>query len=852
MSHELVYTSATQGLKPGSYGFCTVMATEDLPKVLQDRLESLSGYEPAFALTDRRASLNPVNYSYLIVTVANQKLHLLSRVADAGADYSGRSNKLAHHVALQPNELTASGPALALATPGFCKTSFDGNPRALPQGVKPPTTPRPLGKCSAWEAVCKEAGWAGVLVEQTLKNPARPITLIYPPGCDVLPLVVEAMSLLPAELQWRTTFSTFFTKLPAGLECQWRFVLDGTPAAEQARRNLQSPPINLINPGPVSIGGPLVEAARTGQPAISHSTVGSSSLPPLPNAPRSALPASTSTARVASTESTEGYKLGPPPKSMRHARPTTVPSVDNLFAKRGPSKALLAVAIGGGVAALAVVVSIVVLIVGGLSAPLPATTPADQQPTVAVNQQPPNLFNQPVAAKHERSAPPSFTEATDTKITPADVPKEVEVEVNEVPLTAAVLFKDIMAKGGVLSLPKREQGIATIAAGEQELCKIFVKQPADCELVLVTTETLDDGQPRLFLERQPPQDNGVQVWIATAGSKNRTFNVIEKQQIGSFKLKDQLLTFEWKADAPDWTAPFGLLYCKLDVRVGKERTRCSLTQRTTMPPERVAFSARKASLKVEIPAGSLSSVKSLRYDMELKLGGWSEFKTRVGAGEKLKFEIPEEDPGTNVDLEVQFVEPTSRKEAKFAYGAYVYLNCIKPQPGLRQGFTLQRSDDVNDVMKDGLIFADLEKMKKQAIDDEKKANNVELPKAKSAVKEKEKELSRATFLEEKLAIQETLNGLEDNLKKIQDAIAKGAEAIKWTATMESRLKLIEANLEVRFTIYLEFPSDSGTEKVVLVETNPPPSKPIAPAKAEIRKPEERDAVPKDSPKPKGD
>ena len=85
MSHELLYTSAEHGLKPGSYGFCTVMATDGLSKALQDRLESLSGYEHPFAVTDVRASLNPVNYSYLIVTVANQRLHLLSRIADAGA-----------------------------------------------------------------------------------------------------------------------------------------------------------------------------------------------------------------------------------------------------------------------------------------------------------------------------------------------------------------------------------------------------------------------------------------------------------------------------------------------------------------------------------------------------------------------------------------------------------------------------------------------------------------------------------------------------------------------------------------------------------------------------------------------
>ena len=197
MSHEILYTSAPQGLKPGSYGFCSVLATEGIPKALQDRLESLSGYEHAFALTDRRSHLNPINFSHLIVTVANQRYHLLSRVADAGADYSGRSNKIAHHVACLPNELTPCGPAGALLAPNFCKTSFDGEPHLLPTGVPLPSTGRGLAPCNAWRELTGDAGWAGALAEMTIKYPTRPITLIFKNGTDLLPLVAEAFSLLP-------------------------------------------------------------------------------------------------------------------------------------------------------------------------------------------------------------------------------------------------------------------------------------------------------------------------------------------------------------------------------------------------------------------------------------------------------------------------------------------------------------------------------------------------------------------------------------------------------------------------------------------------------------------------------
>jgi len=115
VSQEILYTSASKGLKPGSAGFCTVVATRGMAKNLAERLESLTGYRHAFAVHDKNAHRNPVNHAYLKVTVGGRKYHVLSRICDAGQDYSNRSNKLAHHVALEPSELVAGGPAWVLA-----------------------------------------------------------------------------------------------------------------------------------------------------------------------------------------------------------------------------------------------------------------------------------------------------------------------------------------------------------------------------------------------------------------------------------------------------------------------------------------------------------------------------------------------------------------------------------------------------------------------------------------------------------------------------------------------------------------------------------------------------------------
>src|SRR5690606_36125695 len=81
VSQELVYTSAPQGLKVGSRGFCTVASTAGMPAALAERLESLSGYRHVFPPQDPQARNNPVAWSHLIVSLGGKCYHVVSRVA---------------------------------------------------------------------------------------------------------------------------------------------------------------------------------------------------------------------------------------------------------------------------------------------------------------------------------------------------------------------------------------------------------------------------------------------------------------------------------------------------------------------------------------------------------------------------------------------------------------------------------------------------------------------------------------------------------------------------------------------------------------------------------------------------
>jgi hypothetical protein len=265
MTQELHYTSLPRGLKPGSRGFCTVASTPGMTGQLADRLESLSGYVPVYPVHDSAAAKNPISFMHLRLPLAGKLASVLSRVGPAGLDYSGRTNKYAHHVVLEANERPAGGPAWLISQPDFLKIEWTGEPRLLEEGTTPPQGDRPAGVARAWEALTGDAGWAGVLAESFLADPRRPAVLVFRPGMELLPLLVEAIALLPPSRRWDAEFCSYFTTLPSGVNCPWRGVLEGSTEAEHALRLPSALIINLCRPMGEAQGRELVDQARTGK-----------------------------------------------------------------------------------------------------------------------------------------------------------------------------------------------------------------------------------------------------------------------------------------------------------------------------------------------------------------------------------------------------------------------------------------------------------------------------------------------------------------------------------------------------------------------------------------------------------
>jgi type IV secretory pathway VirB10-like protein len=260
MIQELVVTSAPRGLQAGRSGFTTVLRTRGMHPDLAARLEAASAYRHVHPQGDPR---NPIIYCYVARQSAVGEAWVMSRIGDAGTDYTGRSNKIAHHVALQAADLatvSASNPAAvmaALAAAGGLLAQWSGEPREHPASPTLPLPPSNPGMCQRWAAVAGDAGWAGVIVERALNR--EPTWVIAPAGCDLLALYAEALALVSPGQRWQIPFTTYSLR---GDEGRWLGTTAGSPEAVAAQGQNRILVVDLTRRGPAAGAGPYVLAAR--------------------------------------------------------------------------------------------------------------------------------------------------------------------------------------------------------------------------------------------------------------------------------------------------------------------------------------------------------------------------------------------------------------------------------------------------------------------------------------------------------------------------------------------------------------------------------------------------------------
>src|SRR6266542_1132749 len=128
MPQQLIYTSAPRGLVAGRSGHCTVARSAAMREALMLQLEKLSYYQH---LSLSGGQERPI-YSCRVVDIRGSRYQVLSRIQDAGLDFTGRTNFLAHHLVFAPEEIRQfpSPPIILRDWTGWVK-SWSKEPQLL-------------------------------------------------------------------------------------------------------------------------------------------------------------------------------------------------------------------------------------------------------------------------------------------------------------------------------------------------------------------------------------------------------------------------------------------------------------------------------------------------------------------------------------------------------------------------------------------------------------------------------------------------------------------------------------------------------------------------------------------------
>jgi len=226
MSLELIHASVEKGLRGGA-GFGTAVATKGMPLPLERALEELSAYDFD---PQRAVGADRVDWAHRVLTVQGRTYSVLSCTAPCGSDWSGRPNRVAHHIVVDAPERAEAGPAWMLASLSGGRASLATDVPRVEERIQGPVLPRGAAAprpASAWTEAGFDPGWAGVVAQTLVDHPGSACYLVLPEATTTLPLLLDVFALLPDDRRWHVTFSTRFLRASAHARCQLRCVRAG-------------------------------------------------------------------------------------------------------------------------------------------------------------------------------------------------------------------------------------------------------------------------------------------------------------------------------------------------------------------------------------------------------------------------------------------------------------------------------------------------------------------------------------------------------------------------------------------------------------------------------------------------
>ncbi len=192
MSFELIHTSVVRDLD-GRSGFGVAAMTHDLPRPLRDALVAWSDGSELDAAADRVIS-------YAVCMVGGSAWPVLTCVTRCGVDWSGRANRVAHHLVLEPGDRCIQGP-IALAR------AFHFASDVPEVGVRPsPVLPHPLSDGQAARGI--DPAWFEILADRLTAADALTLAVRLPRGLDPLVLLAAVTARIEPRRRWAVQWST--------------------------------------------------------------------------------------------------------------------------------------------------------------------------------------------------------------------------------------------------------------------------------------------------------------------------------------------------------------------------------------------------------------------------------------------------------------------------------------------------------------------------------------------------------------------------------------------------------------------------------------------------------------------
>lgn len=231
MPWQLIYTSAPRLLTAGQTGFGTVARHRDIPPLVVSAVERASQFARLPGMDAAR-----IVFSHRVVDAAGARYHVLSRVASAGADYTGRTNHVAHHLIVTSAEaadLTGKGISAGDVLVRFpWRSAWEEGARWLVEHETPNLAGLPRGpqeQLSVWMEATGDRLHANHLVVGT--GARSGCLLIAPAKLEMRSLFAESLRGVPDE-GWQFTFTTEVDPGDSPGNFRWLGFSPGSPALD--------------------------------------------------------------------------------------------------------------------------------------------------------------------------------------------------------------------------------------------------------------------------------------------------------------------------------------------------------------------------------------------------------------------------------------------------------------------------------------------------------------------------------------------------------------------------------------------------------------------------------------------